>query len=176
MYGARILVGVVAAWAMVMPASAAVELGTGTVNAGIAYYPSPGVTCAATTLQIEGGLPENPTVVAGTGASPYAGWWSFDGQGSSSCETLASGSGTIELWGSGGSYTGGSLACGSLTPSLPPLRGTYLREGAAFTATLNGDCDVNGSQPIPVQVTIAGTWAWELNHAALAGTVTFTEV
>lgn len=157
------------------PAGAAVELGAATYNGGLAYYPTLGTACVPTTMDVEGGVPENPAVMAGTGASPYAGWFSFDGKGQSACESLLGGSGSLQIWGNGG-FASTDLQCGSLTSSLPPLSGSYTREGAAFAATLTGSCVVDYTQTVPVSAVIAGTWTWELNHAALVGTITFTEL
>ena len=151
------------------PAAAAVELGTGTVNAGVSYYPTPGIACAATSVVVEGGVPENPTVVVGTGAPAYAGWWSFDGTGQSACETLAGGAGTLTITGNGAFLGNTDWFCKGLT-------GNYLREGTFFVATLSGSCTDDYSVTVPVSAAIAATWVWELNHAAIAGTITFTEL
>jgi len=158
----------------IAPAGAAVELGGGTVNAGIGYNPTLGVTCAATTLDVEGGVPENPTVVVGTGTAPYVGWFSFNGSGTSTCESLAGGGGTLAIWGDGGMVGGGDFRCGSLN-GPGPLTGTYLREGGVFTATVSGSCTVDFASTIQVTATITGAWVWELNHGSLYGTIVFTE-
>jgi len=158
------------------PAGAAVELGAAGFNDGLAYYPTLGATCAPTTIDIAGGVPENPAVMVGTGAPPYAGWFSFDGTGSSPCESLLGGSGSLQIWGNGGIGATTDLACGTAGFGLQPLSGTYTRAGAAFTATVSGDCIVDYAQTIRVSAVITGTWVWELNHAALAGTIAFSEL
>lgn len=108
------------------------------------------------------------TVVFNSAIVGYLGPFTLTGRGASPCESVASGSGTFSLNGSG-TNDEGSLVC-------PTLDGTYSRVGVALEATLVGPCWVNNFHAGRVTIVLSGVAVLEPVGSGLWDPVTSASV
>ena len=143
------------------PAQAA-EAGATTVNVGISYRPSlPLTSCVATTFQMDTGLTQNLSLIAGS--HTFAGLFEAGATGASSCESAHAGSGTITIDGTGFDVTSKNvLRC-------PGFTGTYTRVEAGFVATAAGSCTFPDGAIVPMTVALTGVW--RVNEVGFDGSV-----
>lgn len=128
-----------------VPASHAGSIhGAGTV-AGNVYFggsvPPAGSPCRPTSFSFYSDTYGGQVgVTAGTMVNTigvqYVGPLRVWGNGGSSCEGAAGGTGDITVYASGVNALGGTLGCG-------PLNGIYLREGTSVVVIVSGQCAIN---------------------------------
>lgn len=121
---------------------------TGTVSQS-APPPPLGGTCRSTSFSV------NATAAAAVvtfAPTEFLGFLNFNGSGGSSCETFATGTGTLQLSASGLGVGATTLTCSSLT-------GAYTRVGPHVRALVSGACTLNGTGTDTVSFDIEATLA-----------------
>ena len=121
------------------------DAGGGAVSGSVSFsepIPAVGQSCAPTSFSLTG---NSVASVISFAQSEYTGPINFTGSGGSSCETAASGAGSLDLSVQGLGVTGTTLSC-------PALSGSYSRVGSDVTVTVDGLCTLNGTETDPVSL------------------------